>query len=489
MNKHQLKIPLKNSWGELRLIPGKKGDLFEDIELPPVGKFDDWGKDNSQIKIRMDDLRVSEASFRQNLQSNPAASDGMEFIYDTYSAYLKEMYGHMRSLGFKGIITTCGPDTENYYTQRAGANKIVDAVSGGTSYWNRSGYGFLRSLDWLNPMIHQSTPDKPLISREYGPNLVKDKCWWGNLIAASVQKAMGKAYLYNFALGLVSTSSSDWFYPEDNFEKVEYVDYNQDKHLYGHFANLASAVAVRSKELKKPEFKLEIAFPLENICYAAPFRGYNKLTMDDYTPFLYTDSSVRTFRGAYRSNADMTVNEPSLPAGDYSAAKNLFALRPHSAWNRYGRPEQNWFNGKKFRSNGFMSKPEERKAFYDAFQKSGANLPVSFDEFGKVWRDAGKHLEIDTQTATFRAETSEFSSFIDNLDTGKGKMPKAFSLSGKDGAWSFLGRLPDSSELFFAVMNGTSDLKKGRKLEISFPRRKGSESPAERKNVCSSAWR
>ena len=205
MNKHQLKIPLKNSWGELRLIPGKKGDSFEDIELPPVGKFDDWGKDNSQIKIRMDDLRVSEASFRQNLQSNPAASDGMEFRYDTYSAYLKEMYGHMRSLGFKGIITTCGPDTENYYTQRAGANKIVDAVSGGTSYWNRSGYGFLRSLDWLNPMIHQSTPDKPLISREYGPNLVKDKCWWGNLIAASVQKAMGKAYLYNFALGLVST--------------------------------------------------------------------------------------------------------------------------------------------------------------------------------------------------------------------------------------------------------------------------------------------
>ena len=55
MNKHQLKIPLKNSWGELRLIPGKKGDSFEDIELPPVGKFDDWGKDNSQIKIRMDD--------------------------------------------------------------------------------------------------------------------------------------------------------------------------------------------------------------------------------------------------------------------------------------------------------------------------------------------------------------------------------------------------------------------------------------------------
>lgn len=448
--------------------PGKTDDSFESVDFPPAWDIKEWGKDSSEFKVKLDDLRISEASFGKEKRSNPMVSDGLEFMYAVYRDYLKEMYSYARSLGFKGIITSNGPDCELHYSQRAGANEILDAVSGGTGYWNRTGYGFLRSLGWLAPMVYASAPGKPVISREYGANLVFENNWWGNLIAASVQKAMGKAYLYNFALGLISTSSSDWFYPEDNFEKVQGVNLNQDKHLYSHFANLASAIAVRSQELKKPEFELEIAFPLENICYAAPFRGYNKLTLDDYTPFLYTDSSIRTFRGPYRSNADMTVNEPSLPAGDYSSAKNLFALRPHSAWNRYGRPENDWFKDKKFRSNGFMNKGQERKAFYDALRKAGAELPVAFDEFGKVWRDAGKHLEIDTRTASFRAETSEFSSFIGNLDTGKGKMPKAFSLSGKDGAWSFLGKLPDSGELFFAVMNGIADLKKAEKVKYLF---------------------
>ena len=389
-------------------------------------------------------------------------------MYELYRDYLKEMSSFARSLGFRGVITANGPDCELHYSQRAGANEVLDAVSGGTGYWNRSGYGFLRSLSWLAPMVYAAAPDKPVISREYGANLIFENAWWGNLIAASVQKAMGKAYLFNFSLGYASLQASDWFYPEDSFEKRGGTNLSQDAHLYSHFANLASAIAVRAPELEKPKFRLEIGFPLDNVCYAAPFRGYNKMTLNDFVLFLYTDSSVRTFGKTYDGNADLVVNEPSLPAGDYSRARNLFAIRPHSPRNRTGQTADAWFRGKKFQAEGFLDKKTELKAFYDALQKAGARLPVTFAEFGKVWRDAGNHLEIDTRSGTFRAETSTFSSLIGNLENAKAKMPNACRLSGNGDAWSFLGKLPDSSSLFFAVMNGSIDLRDGQSLRYLF---------------------
>ena len=115
-----------------------------------------------------------------------------------------------------------------------------------------------------------------------------------------------------------------------------------------------------------------------------------------------------------------------------------------------------------------MRKTPERKAFYNALQAEGAKLPVSFAEFGKVWRDAGKHLEIDTRTATFRADTADFSSFIGNLENGKDKMPRPFRLSGTGDAWSFFGKLPDSTTLFFGVMDGTVNLNAAGNLQYLF---------------------
>ena len=47
-------------------------------------------------------------------------------------------------------------------------------------------------------------------------------------------------------------------------------------------------------------------------------------------------------------------------------------------------------------------------------------------------------------------------------------MPDAFRLSGNGDAWSFLGKLPDSSSLFFAVMNGSIDLRDGKSLRYLF---------------------
>ena len=463
---------LKKGWNlsslTPHLIPGKSAETLENLDFPPSWNVKEWGSDSSEFKVKLDDLRITEASFGKEKLNNPMVSDSLEFMYELYRDYLKEMSSFARSLGFRGVITANGPDCELHYSQRAGANDVLDAVSGGTGYWNRSGYGFLRSLSWLAPMVYAAAPEKPVISREYGANLIFENAWWGNLIAASVQKAMGKAYLFNFALGYGSLQSSDWFYPEDNFEKRNGTNLNQDAHLYSHFANLASAIAVRSPELEKSKFKLEIGFPLDNVCYAAPFRGYNKMTLNDFVPFLYTDSSVRTFGKTYDGNADLVVNEPSLPAGDYSRARNLFAIRPHSPRNRTGQTADAWFRGKKFQAEGFLDKKTELKAFYDALQKAGARLPVTFAEFGKVWRDAGNHLEIDTRSGTFRAETSTFSSLIGNLENAKTKMPNAFRLSGNGDAWSFLGKLPDSSSLFFAVMNGSIDLRDGKSLRYLF---------------------
>ena len=444
---------LKKQWGFLPLRKGKTEELFENIDFVDTGDAAKWGNDNSDFKVEMDDLRVTSASFGKEKRSNPAVSDGFEFMYKIYSDYLKTMYAHLRSIGFRGIITACGPDTENYYNQRAAANAVLDAVSGGTGYWNRNGYGFIRSLSWLNPMIYAAAPDKPVISREYGANLANENSWWGNVICAAVQKAMGKAYLYDFASSVPGPDiTPDYLYPDDAHEQRS-VDLLHEMHLYCTIANTAAAIAVRSDELKKPEFKLDIAYPLDNVFYAAPFRGYNKMTIDDFVPFLYTDSNVRTFAGAYDGNADLVVNEPSIPAGNYSRAKHLFAVRPHASFDRFGKPVSGWFKGKNFSADGFLDTRAEKLALYDAIVKAGGRMSVSREEFCKVWRDSGRRLEIDTVKATFRGDTSTWGAFIGELSAAKEKAPRFYTPEGAGSAWTFFGKIPEY-DLFFGIMNG-----------------------------------
>ena len=461
--KYQTIAQLKKQWGTLPLIDGNADEKFENIDFAPVWDVASWGNDRTDFKIQMDDLRVSSATFGKEKRSNGAVSDMFEFMYNIYGDYLKEMYTHLRSRGYKGVITTCGPDTENFYIQRAAANKYVDAVSGGTGYWNRDGYAFLRSLNWMDAMVYTTTPGKPMISREYGANLKYRDCWWGNLITATVQKSMGKGYFYNFAGGLpFSILNPDYLYPEDAGEETT-VQLQQDAHFYSYFSNLAAAIAVQSNELKKSPFKIEIGVPLDNVCYSAPMRGYNKLTIKDYAPFLYLDTTVRTFDRKYDGNADLVVNEPSLPAGDYSGAKNFFAIRPHSAFDRYGKPETEWFKGKTFHADGFIDTKAERDAFYDAIVKAGGKMPVSKLEFCKVWRDAGRKLEIDTGNATFTGDTSTWCAFIGELKAAPAKPLRSFAVSGQGDAWSFFGKTP-AGDLFFGILNGRAILKDTSKL-------------------------
>ncbi len=455
---------LQKQWGRIPLIAGKTETAFENIEFPPTGDAAKWGKDNSAFLVKMDDLRVTDATFGKETTSDPVASDGFEFMFDIYSAYLREMRDHLRSLGFKGIITTCGPDTENYYVQRAAANQELDAVSGGTGYWNRTGYGFLKSLSWLAPLVYAAAPDKPVISREYGPNLACENSWWGNLIAAAVQKTMGQAYLYDFSASIPGPDvTPDYLYPEDTHEQRS-IDLLHEMHFYCTMANLAAAIAVQSDELKAPPFRLEIAYPLDHVFYAAPFRGLNRMTFSDYLPFLYAAGRVRTYDGPYRWNADLVINEPSIPTGDFSAAKNVFLIHPHSLRDRLGKPASRNLIGKTFQAKGFLDTRKEKDALYDAILKAGGRLPVSKQEFCKVWRDWNGKLEIDTEAGTFRGNTSTWSAFIGDLSCGIRKAPRAYIPSGTGDAWSFFGSLPESS-LLLAVMNGTIEMKTFEKLK------------------------
>ncbi len=463
-NKYQTMAALKKQWGKVQLIAGKTEESFDNVEFVPVWDAKEWGQDDSNFTVKMDDLRVSSASFGKNKRSNPSVADGFEFMYDVYSSYLKEMSKYLRDIGFKGVITACGPDTENYYFQRAACNNELDATSGGTGYWNRTGYGFLRSLNWMDQLIYASSSNKPIISREYGANLSFENSWWGNVVNAAVQKAMGKAYLYDFAASIPGCDvTPDYLWPEDAHEQRA-IDLLHEMNFYSTMSNTAAAIVVQSDELKKSDFKLDIAYPLDNVFYSAPFRGYNKMTIRNYVPFLYTDSNVCTFTDKYNGDADLVVNEPSLPAGDYSKAKNTFMIKPHSSLNRSGQIDKQWFAGKAFKAEGFLDKQNEQDALYDAIIAAGGKMPVSKSEFGKVWRDWNRKLEIDTTKGIFRGDTSTWGSFIGELKYGKEKAPRQYVPEGAGDVWSFFGSIPEY-DLFMAIMNGKVTLKEVSRLK------------------------
>jgi len=455
---------LKKSWNRADLTglrrPDRQGDTFADLEFAPVWDVKLWGNDSSSFAVKFDDTRISAAEYGKNTSSNPVIADGMEFMYAIYRDYLKTMYDYARSLGFKGVITANGADCERFFNQRAAANQVLDATSGGTGYWNRTGYGFLRSLNWLDPLVFTAAAGKPAISREYGPNLIYENAWWGNVITAAVQKSMGRAYLFNFSVGIPRINNPDWFYPDDSFEKTPgHMNLQQESHLFSHFANLASSIVAASPDLAPPEFKLEIGYPLDNVCYGASFRGYNKMTLNNFVPFLYTDSSVRVFDQVYDGNADLVVNEPAMPNGDYRRAKRLFAINPHSLLDRAGKPAVNPALTDGAAAQGFLDQPEELAALYQALQQAGAKLPVSGADFGVIWRDANQKLELNTRLAYFKGDCETWSAFIGDGANAKGHTPRAFTLEEAADAWVFTGISPKNERVLFAVTDGIIDYK------------------------------
>ncbi len=455
---------LKKAWNRSDLNTlkraGRLTDTFADLEFAPVWDVKLWGKDNSSFDVKFDDTRISSAEYGKNTSSNPIIADGMEFMFVMYRNYLKTMYNYARSVGFKGVITANGADCERFFNQRAAANEVLDATSGGTGYWNRTGYGFLRSLNWLDPLVFTAASGKPSISREYGPNLIYENAWWGNIITAAVQKAMGRAYLFNFSVGIPLVNNPDWFYPDDSSEKISgNMNLKQESHLFSHYANLAACIVANSKDLTPPDFKLEIAYPLDNVCYGAPFRGYNKMTLNNFVPFLYTNSSIRNFERIYESDADMVVNEPAMPVGDYSRAKRLFAIKPHSQLDREGKEFLNpALTGSKA-AEGFLDQPAELSAFYKALQEAGAKIPVSESDFGVIWRDSRQKLELNTRLAYFKGDCDTWSAFIGDAANAKGNTPKSFTLENAADAWVFTGISPQKERVLFAVTDGVIDYK------------------------------
>lgn len=477
-NKYGSFDTLKKAHGQVALRPGfteEKG--FDAVEFAPVWDVKQWGDDSSDFKMKFDDLRVSSASFGKQRRSSPSVSDGLEFTYRVYRDFIVEMTRFLREdLGYKGVIYANGADTELHYSQRRAISEVGDAVSGGTGYWNREGYGFLRDFNWLAPLAYAANNDKPVISREYGANLPYKNCWWGNLITACAQQYYGTPYLFNYQMGIVNYRLPDYLFPSDSFDRTKPGDMNgmfdldQDANLYSHFANLASAIALRANNLKPPDFRVDIALPYDNTFYAAPFRGYNRLTIKDYVPYLYAPTCVWCFKDKYDGHANLVVNEPSLPAGDYSAAKNVFLTKPHSSLDRYGKDAQAWMKGKDFKGEGFIDTADETTAFYNAMTQAGYTMPVTRDEMGKVWRSHGRELEIDTNTVTFKADCPDFGAFIGLLDNGKGKMPRQFNATGSGDAWVFMGNYREDGRnaILMAIMDGVVELAPGKPCDYLF---------------------
>jgi hypothetical protein len=262
----------------------------------------------------------------------------------------------------------------------------------------------------------------------------------------------------------------DYLYPLDLSERLGHVELNQDADLHSSFANMAGAIALHSGNIETPKFKVDIGLPYGNTFYAAPFRGYNKLSIKDYGPFLYTPAGIRVFDGKYDGDADLVVNEPSLPEGDYSAAKKLFLCKPHSSLDRYGVDASAWEKGKTFKADGFIDTQVEQDAFYSALKDAGCPMPVSRAEFGKVWRSIDKSLEIDTAALSFKADQRDFGAFIGRLDGNVSKMPRQFTASGKGDAWIFSGlyKQGKANSILMAVMDGVVDLTPGKPLDYVF---------------------
>lgn len=462
---------LEKNWGTVFLQEGKTEKTFAAVDFVPVWDVGKWQNGAETFQVKLDDLRVSSSGFGKNKISNPAISDSLEFMYVLYRNYLIEMKQHLRDMGFRGIVTASSPDTEIHYSQRYALSEIGDAVTGGTGYWNRSGEGFLRSLDWLAPLVYFTNSGKPVIAREYGPNLIYQNIFWGSVITTVIQKAKGNAYLFNFSFNAPDPKTPDWLYPSDDFDFAKRckVFLNQNQHIYSTMANLASSIALRSKGYRYPKFKLDIAVPEENVFYGAPFRGWNHLTFNNYSPFLYMPTFIHTFRGTYNGKADLVVNEPSLPSGNYSTVRNLFLIRPHSQNNRYGQKETQWFKGKRFAAEGFLDQKVELRAFYDAVTKAGYKMPIPFADMGKVWKDYSGKIELNTRRAVFLTDFKDMGIFIGNLKQGKEQTPSRFLAVGGN-AWIFSADYGSNHEksLLMAVMNGKINLRTSRPMDYVF---------------------
>jgi hypothetical protein len=232
---------------------------------------------------------------------------------------------------------------------------------------------------------------------------------------------------------------------------------------------MAGAIALQAGTSRRPSSRSISGFPTATPSTPRPSAATTSCRSRTTAP-----SSTRPPESAssteIRWRRRSVVNEPSLPEGDYSAAKKLFLCKPHSSLDRYGVDASAWEKGKTFKADGFIDTQVEQDAFYSALKDAGCPMPVSRAEFGKVWRSIDKSLEIDTAALSFKADQRDFGAFIGLLDGNVSKMPRQFTASGKGDAWIFSGlyKQGKANSILMAVMDGVVDLTPGKPLDYVF---------------------
>jgi hypothetical protein len=383
----------------------------------------------------------------QRKRPNPRISDGRELVYWLHRRYLKTMYGHLRSIGFKGIIYSNGDQVD--LEMRRAAAEVLDATAT-AQYSSRMGMGF--------PLSPAGIPvsGKPVINREWGPQNDLPNAWWSILPHVITADYCDQPYPMLF-MATCHDSGIDQLLPNETSNSYAFSGLAQNFHPYSALAAMAGGLVHRFVEIERPKLRVELGVPYDGNFFdegAGHGNAHNELADTTYTDFLpqrkgkqkevgdipplayftYWPVSTRFFKDKLESDAGLVTNLPLLPAGDFSGARKVILTQPVCTFDRYGNKTisaQSYFERQGMKIGTLNDKASvgliadwvdtdnERKVLYRSFEMMGMKPPVTLEEFGKVWRDSEKTCTLDMANNQFyidRPNIQAMAGLLSDLD-------------------------------------------------------------------------
>jgi hypothetical protein len=355
----------------------------------------------------------------------PRISSGFEFVYWLHKKYLGTMYGHLRGLGFKGIIMSNGDQA--MLAMRRAAAETLDALA-------TAGYADRMALaPYMGPAA-LAVADKPIINREWGPQNDVPNSWWCVLPYVISAKYLDQPY--SFAFMTTTHDRIDYVLPDETCDPWAFSGLAQNAHPYSAMALLAGALARRFVEIEPPRRRVELGIPYDGTFFderaAAgsvahevgdtltnawqPGRRREVSGVPPLRYFAYWPLEVRFFREKLESQAALALNLPVVPAGDYSSAARVLLAQPLAPYDRFGREAisaQAWFDRQGLRVGtaskrasvgliaGYVDTDAERETLYRSLVRLGLRPPVPLEEFGKVWRSPDGTCMLDLERNVF----------------------------------------------------------------------------------------
>ncbi len=397
---------------------------------------------------------------------NPRISDGRELVYWLHRRYLKTMYDHLRSIGFKGVIYSNGDQVA--LEMRRAAAEVLDATAT-AQYSSRMWMGF--------PLGPESLPvsGKPILNREWGPQNDQPNAWWSILPHVITADYCDQPYPMLF-MTTCHDSGIDQLLPDETSSSYAFSGLAQNFHPYSAMAAMAGGLAHRFVELERPEARVEIGVPYDGNFFdegAGHGNAHNELADTTYTDFLpqrkgkqkevadipplayfaYWPVSTRFFNDKLKSDADLVTNLPLLPAGDFSGARKAILTQPVCRFDRYGNKaisSQAYFERQGMKIGTMNDKASvgliadwvdtdnEREVLYRSFEKMGMKPPVTLEEFGKVWRDSQKTCTLDMVNNQFyidRPNIQAMAGLLSKLDPKVSGIDVNVKASGLGAVW------------------------------------------------------